>query len=75
MDVNLTYHGDHFTKYTYIESLGCTLKTNIVLYVNYISIKLEKYENKSKTPSSHHGLQWVSWGALKPIVSYIPYFV
>ena len=41
MDVNL-YHGDHFTIYTYIESLGCIPKTNTVLYVNYISIKLEK---------------------------------
>ena len=31
MDVNLTYHGDHFTIYTYIESLGCTLKTKSVV--------------------------------------------
>lgn len=39
MDVNQTYCGEHFTKYTNIESLCCTPETNIMLYVSYTSIK------------------------------------
>lgn len=35
-DVSQTYCDDHFTLYTYIESLCCTFKTNIMLYGNYI---------------------------------------
>ena len=31
--------GDHFTVFTNIKPLYCTLKTNIMLYMNYISIK------------------------------------
>ena len=31
---------DHFTIYTNIKSLCCTPKTNIMLYVNFISIKI-----------------------------------
>ena len=31
--------GNHFAKYTNIKSLGCTPETNIILYVNYSSIK------------------------------------
>ena len=34
----VTMCGDGLTVYTYIESLYCTLKTNKMLYVNYISI-------------------------------------
>ena len=30
-------YGDRFAVYTYIKSLCCTLKTNIMLKVNYIS--------------------------------------
>ena len=41
MDVNYTYHGNHFTIYMYIKS-SCTFATNKILYVKYISIKLEK---------------------------------
>ena len=33
MDVNQTYWGDYFTKYTNIKSLGCTPKTD-----SYMSI-------------------------------------
>ena len=40
MDVNKTYHGNHFTIYTYIKSSCCTTKTNTVLYVSYVSLKL-----------------------------------
>ena len=41
MDVNKTYCSDHLVMYTNIESLCCTPETivNIMLYVNYISIK------------------------------------
>ena len=40
MDVNYTYHGDHFTIYTNVKSFCCTPETNIMLYVNiYTSIK------------------------------------
>ena len=41
MDVNQTYCGDHFTIYINIKSLYCIPETNIILYVNYISIKKE----------------------------------
>ena len=33
---------DHFAAHTYIKSLCGTSKTNTVLYVDFISIKLEK---------------------------------
>ena len=39
MDVNETYCGDHFAIYTNIEPLGCTPKTNTMLYVNDTAIK------------------------------------
>ena len=32
---------DHFTIYTNIEYLCCTLETKIMLYVNYVSIKYD----------------------------------
>ena len=38
-DVNWTYCGDHFNIYTNIESLCRTAETNLMLYVNFISIK------------------------------------
>lgn len=38
-DVNKILRGDHFPIYTYIESLRFTTKTNVMLYVNYTSIK------------------------------------
>ena len=38
MNINWTYCGDHFAVYTNIE-LSCTPEINIMLYVNYISIK------------------------------------
>ena len=37
-DVNWSYYGDHFTIYTHSKSY-CIPETNIVLYVNYITIK------------------------------------
>ena len=41
MDVTYTYYlcSDHFTICTNIELLRCTPETNIMLYVNYTSIK------------------------------------
>lgn len=41
MDVSKTYY-DHFTIYTYNESLHCTTKTNMKFYVNWISFKKER---------------------------------
>lgn len=38
MDVNQTYCGDPFTRYTNIR-LCCILETSITLYTNHISIK------------------------------------
>lgn len=35
---------NHFTAYTSVESLCCTLETNLMLYVNY-TIKKEKKRN------------------------------
>ena len=43
MDVDWTYRVAYFEIYTYIELLHCTPKTNIMLYVSYISIlKIKK---------------------------------
>ena len=39
--MNVKYCDNHFTIYTYVESLCCTLQTYTVPYVNYISIKLD----------------------------------
>ena len=39
MGINQTYCGYHFTIYTNLRSLFRTLETNIMLYVNFISIK------------------------------------
>ena len=36
---NWTYCGDHVKIYANIESLCCTPETNIMLYVNYTSIR------------------------------------
>ena len=44
MDVNETYYGHHFAIYTCNKSLCCAPKTNTMLYVNYVSIKLEMNE-------------------------------
>ena len=41
-NVNQTYCGDHFAIYRNIESLCCTPETNIILYINYTSIKKKK---------------------------------
>lgn len=35
---NWIYCGNYFAVYTYTESLFCTLKTDLMLYVNYNSI-------------------------------------
>ena len=44
-DVDWTYFGAHFTIYTDFELLYCTLETNIMLYVNYTSIKKKEYQS------------------------------
>ena len=46
MNVNYTYCGDHSTINTNIESLCCTPETNIMLHVNYTSIKKIKKEKQ-----------------------------
>ena len=46
MDVNWTYCGDHFYMYTNIKSLYCTLATNIMLYINYLSLCLSLYRER-----------------------------
>lgn len=33
MNVNEAYCGDHFAKYANVESLCCTAKTSIILYM------------------------------------------
>ena len=38
-DVNYTYFGDYFAIYTNIKSLHGTPETDIMLYVNYTSVK------------------------------------
>lgn len=40
MDINKSYCGCHFTTYAYIRLLGCTPKTNTMLYFIYWLIKL-----------------------------------
>ena len=39
MGVNSALCGNHFIIQAYINSLCCSTKTNILLYVNYISVK------------------------------------
>ena len=41
-DVNYTYCGDHFAIHTNSKSLFCTPEINIVLYVDYTSLKKKK---------------------------------
>lgn len=41
MDINETYC-NHFTIYPYLESICYTTETNIMLYVDYISMKKER---------------------------------
>ena len=36
-----TGHGDHFVMYLTAESVCCTPETNLILYVNYTSIKIK----------------------------------
>ena len=36
---NEMVHDDHFVIYRNIESLCCVSETNVILYVNYISVK------------------------------------
>ena len=38
IDGYYTYPGDEFVMYINVKSLCCTSETNIILYVNYISI-------------------------------------
>ena len=41
IDVDQTHRGDHFVVYTNIQSLFCTPESYILLYANYISIKIK----------------------------------
>jgi len=43
MDVSSALCSHHFTIQAYINSLCCTTKTNILLYVNYISVKKKRW--------------------------------
>lgn len=49
MHNNETYRGGHFAVYADIESLHCTPEANMMLYVNYDSIK----EKKEKDAEVH----------------------
>ena len=46
--------GDRFAVYTYIKSLCCTPETNTELYVNYISVNLEKNQVLKTKTKQHH---------------------
>ena len=46
--VSQTYCGEYFATYTNIESLCCTPETYIMLYVNYVSIKILKIKKLSE---------------------------
>lgn len=41
MDVDYIYCGHHFATYTNVKSLCCTAETNVMLCVNYASIKIK----------------------------------
>lgn len=43
MDVNYTYCCDHFAIYINIKSFCCISKANLMLYVNFISVKKKQY--------------------------------
>ena len=65
-DVNWTYCADHFNMYSNIESLSCTPETNIMLYVNFTSIKkthrqndlniVNEFSESLKLPHSYMGV-------------------
>lgn len=38
-DGNYTYHGEHIVTYIIVEPVSCSPETNIILFVNYTSIK------------------------------------
>lgn len=51
--VNKTYHGD-FIMYKNIESLSCRSETDILLHVNYDSVKKKKQKNKLQEDNDLH---------------------
>ena len=55
MDESWFYFGDHFIIHKTIESLCYTLETNIILYVNYNSIKKRKHISKDEESCSWDG--------------------
>lgn len=48
MDINYTYCGDHFIISTYIKALCCIPETNILLYVNFMSVRKIKFIKDKK---------------------------
>lgn len=64
MDVNYIYCDDHFTTYTNTKSIYCTLEANIMLKVNYTSIKRNFDCNIKKKKSrcwQHYRLKRIKW--------------
>jgi len=47
-DGDYTYSSEHWVVYRIVKSVCCTPETNIILYVNYTSVK----------PSEGLGLDW-----------------
>ena len=45
-NVYYTYHGNQFHNYEKVKLLHSTPGTNIMLYINYISIKIKENKNK-----------------------------
>ena len=63
MDVNYTYCHDHFAMHINIKSC-CISETNIMLYVNYTSIKIEK-KRKQMEQLKQKNLLWSGKAALQ----------
>lgn len=59
---NQIYHGYHFIMYANVRSLCSTPETNIIFYINYISLKKKK--NKRRTQ--------IHWGGLKGTAEKLP---
>lgn len=47
------YHGDRFIVFANIKTLCDTRETNIILYVNYISINKTAYPSQERVERSH----------------------
>ena len=54
-DVDYTYHGEHQIICRIVESLCCKPEINVILYINYTSIKKRESKNVCDGYLRHRG--------------------